>query len=86
MVFTPGEVRKCESFDIINDDILESEEEDFTVTIEEVSPSSVVRGSTQTTVTILDDDGTCICLRVSMCFATSSQQTSLLHGYIRTGI
>lgn len=57
VVFTPGETRKCESFNIVNDDVMEDLEEGFTVVIAEVSPSSVVIGISQTTVTILDDDG-----------------------------
>ena len=56
VVFEPGELRKCENFTIVDDEIEEATEEDFTVVIETVDPDSVVPEVPSTIVRIVDDD------------------------------
>ena len=63
IVFPAGTQRACTNFTIVNDDIMESLEEDFIVTLDEVaildSPidQPVIGTNNRIPVTIIDDDG-----------------------------
>lgn len=59
LTFAPGETKKCQPFDIIDDEVVEELLEDFAVEIDDVSPGAVGIGeNSTTTVTIMDDDST----------------------------
>ena len=57
VTFQPGETRACASFDIVDDDVVETPaEEDFTVEIVDTTPDVDTTRQPSTTVTITDDD------------------------------
>jgi hypothetical protein len=56
VIFLPGQTRRCANFTIVDDDVVEDQEERFTVVIDE-TPDGVTEGDQpSTTVTIMDDD------------------------------
>ncbi len=60
IVFGAGEIRACENITIIDDDVMETIEEDFIVAIDEIDPSPldpVIGVNSMVPVTIIDDDG-----------------------------
>ena len=63
ITFAAGEVRACENVTIVDDDVMETLEEEFTVSIDGFDPSPLnpMPGPlTMVPVTIIDDDGECI--------------------------